>query len=125
MVFSARLTPVGKPRMTQSDRWKQRPAVMRYRMFADELRFLAANRKFRLPDQFSVTFHLPMPASWPKKKREAMEGTPHQQKSDLDNLIKSVCDALREDDSTIWDVSARKLWAKEGKIVICTEEDMQ
>lgn len=30
------ITPVPKPRQTQADKWKQRPAVMRYRAFADE-----------------------------------------------------------------------------------------
>ncbi len=32
------ITPVGKPRMTRSDKWKQRAPVMRYRMFCDEAR---------------------------------------------------------------------------------------
>jgi hypothetical protein len=32
------ITPVGKPRMTRSDKWKQRPPVIRYRMFCDEAR---------------------------------------------------------------------------------------
>lgn len=27
------ITPIGKPRMTRADKWKQRPAVMRYRAF--------------------------------------------------------------------------------------------
>jgi hypothetical protein len=30
------ITPVGNPRMTRCDKWKQRPPVMRYRMFCDE-----------------------------------------------------------------------------------------
>jgi Holliday junction resolvase RusA-like endonuclease len=124
MVFSAKITPVGKPRQTQSDRWKQRPAVMRYRMFADEIRYLAGNRNFSLPDVFSIVFQLPMPSSWSEKKQQAMIGTPHQQKPDFDNLVKSVCDALKVDDSTVWDVRVRKLWAKEGRIIICTEEDI-
>ena len=29
------ITPIGKPRMTRADKWKQRPAVMRYRAFCD------------------------------------------------------------------------------------------
>lgn len=28
------ITPIGKPRMTRADKWKQRPPVMRYRAFA-------------------------------------------------------------------------------------------
>jgi hypothetical protein len=42
----ANLKPVPKPRQTRSDKWKQRPCVMAYRTFADELRlqrsFIAA-----------------------------------------------------------------------------------
>lgn len=125
MVVSFRLTPIGKPRQTQSDRWKQRPAVMRYRMFADELRYRAQNRRFTLPDSFSVIFTLPMPPSWSLKKRQELDGTPHQQKPDGDNLLKSVMDALKSDDATVWDVHVRKIWGKEGRITICTEEDMQ
>ena len=33
-----RVTPIGKPRMTQRDRWKKRPPVVRYHAFKDQLR---------------------------------------------------------------------------------------
>lgn len=56
-----------------------------------------------------------MPPSWSEKKRREMEGKPHQQKPDLDNLLKSL-DALYEDDSVIWKISAEKVWAREGFI---------
>lgn len=106
---------MGKPRQTQSDRWKQRPVVMRYRAFADELRL-----KYRedLPDSVHLTFYLAMPKSWSQKKRDAMRGTPHQQKPDFDNLAKSVADALREDDSTVWRCLIEKYWDDEGGIVV-------
>ena len=32
------ITPCPKPRQTQSDKWKKRPPVLRYRAFADEVR---------------------------------------------------------------------------------------
>ncbi|MBC8923069.1 RusA family crossover junction endodeoxyribonuclease, partial [Escherichia coli] len=32
------ITPLGKPRMTRADKWKQRPPVLRYRVFCDEVR---------------------------------------------------------------------------------------
>jgi len=109
------ITPVGKPRQTQSDRWKQRPAVMRYRAFADELRL-----KYReeLPCSVRLVFYLPMPKSWSKKKREAMVGQPHQQKPDFDNLAKSVCDALLVEDSVIWKCLVEKYWSDRGGIDI-------
>lgn len=109
------ITPVGKPRQTQSDRWKQRPVVMRYRAFADELRL-----KYRedLPDSIILRFYLPMPPSWSAKKKAEMLGKPHQQKPDFDNLAKSVCDALKKEDSTIWRCLVEKYWDVEGGIEI-------
>jgi Holliday junction resolvase RusA-like endonuclease len=109
------ITPVGKPRMTRSDKWKQRPPVIRYRMFCDEARL----HEIRVPESGAhITFVLPMPQSWSKKKRVAMDGQPHQQKPDLDNLTKSLLDALFEDDSHIWDTRTSKLWGETGMIVI-------
>ena len=32
------IIPLGKPRMTQRDKWAKRPAVLRYRAFKDECR---------------------------------------------------------------------------------------
>ena len=113
------VTPVGKPRQTQSDRWKQRPAVMRYRAFADELRL-----KYRedLPDSVSLVFFIPIPASWSKKKKAAMLGKPHQQKPDCDNLAKAVLDALKKEDQTVWRCHIEKYWAETGAIAITPYE---
>ncbi|WP_447781252.1 RusA family crossover junction endodeoxyribonuclease [Enterobacter asburiae] len=109
------ITPVGKPRMTRADKWKQRPPVMRYRMFCDEARL----HGIQVPENGThITFVLPMPQSWSKKKREAMDGQPHQQKPDLDNLTKSLLDALFEDDSHIWDARTSKVWGETGMIII-------
>jgi Holliday junction resolvase RusA-like endonuclease len=58
-----------------------------------------------------------MPQSWSKKKRVAMDGQPHQQKPDLDNLTKSLLDALFEDDSHLGHWTS-KLWGETGMIVI-------
>lgn len=115
----AYITPVGKPRMTQADKWKKRPRVLRYREFCDQVRA----SKLELPEAgASVTFFLPMPKSWSKKKRLEMFGRPHQQKPDLDNLLKALCDAIYEEDCKIWSVSAQKLWSDFGKIIITEQE---
>ncbi len=109
------ITPVGKPRMTRADKWKKRPEVLRYRAFCDEVRLQGVG----LPESGShVTFILPMPASWSKKKRTELNGKPHQQKPDADNLTKSLLDALFEDDAHIWDVRVSKLWGEAGRIII-------
>lgn len=73
------ITPIPKPRMTQRDRWKQRPPVLRYRAFCDEVRL---NRISLADCGWHVTFVLPMPASWSKKKKAEMSGNPSTNKQD-------------------------------------------
>ena len=115
------ITPVAKPRMTRSDKWKQRPCVIRYRAFCDELRL---QYKDTLPDAVELSFRLPMPASWSEKKKSEMKWRPHKQKPDLDNLCKSVFDALCKDDSHICFLIADKQWDYEGSIRIKNPNEM-
>lgn len=110
------IVPVPKPRMTQRDRWAKRPAVVRYYNFCDDLRLLFG--KNRVSDRLSITFFMPMPKSWSNKKRLEMLGSPHQQRPDIDNLIKSFLDALCEDDSYVYYVEAEKRWGLVGEIVV-------
>lgn len=110
------ITPVPKPRMTKSDRWKKRPAVTRYWAFCDQLREQWGDEP--LPEAVSMFFQLPMPNSWSKKKKAELAGKPHKQRPDIDNLMKAVMDALCEDDSYIHSVKARKEWSKIGAIVL-------
>lgn len=116
--YRCRIDPVGKPRQTQSDKWKERGPVVRYRAFADALRDWAASVGFAMPDSgCHILFAIPMPRSWSAKERRAMDGEPHQQRPDVDNCIKSCLDALRPDDCRVWQVSAEKRWARTGAIV--------
>lgn len=100
--------------MTVSDKWKQRPCVMRYRAFRDEVRF----KKVFLPEQPHIIFYMPMPMSWSKKKAERMVHSPHTQKPDADNLVKALFDALFENDCHIWDFRVTKRWGTTGGIEI-------
>ena len=122
-VYVAPVVPCPKPRMTRSDKWKERPAVVRYRQFADTLRAWASDNGFEPPEAgLSMTFFLPMPPSWSKKKRAAMEGKPHQQKPDKDNLEKAVWDAFFGDDSRVWQTrTVEKRWARNGAIIFTVE----
>lgn len=114
------VTPVAKPRMTQQDKWRKRPAVMKYRVFCKEFVLKCRKQGLKdLPDSFGIAFDIPMPKSWSEKKKRMMDGLPHQQKPDLDNLIKAVKDALAEDDSHVYLYHrASKVWGREGKIII-------
>jgi Holliday junction resolvase RusA-like endonuclease len=58
-----------------------------------------------------------MPKSWSTKRRQKMEGQPHTQRPDIDNLCKSVLDALYMEDSHIHEISLKKVWARNGFIL--------
>ena len=111
------ITPVAKPRQTRSDKWKQRPAVMRYRTFADEVR----SAGLEIGDTLNVVFYLPMPASWSNKRRTEMLGKPHKQKPDIDNLVKALLDAVLDDDSHVYEIRAVKFWDEVGSFFILNE----
>ena len=109
------ITPVSKPRQTRSDKWKKRPCVMRYRTFADEVR----EAKIQIPASgCEVTFFIPMPKSWSQKKRIETSCMPHQQKPDIDNLLKALLDAVFSDDSHVYEIKVRKVWSVSGGIAI-------
>ena len=112
--------PMGAPRMTRQDRWtdklkgKGRPVVIRYFKYQDELRIGLPD--YELPVRLDVTFLLPMPKSWRKRKRAEYVGSPHDQKPDIDNLIKAWLDTFSSDDKYVYSVTAEKYWAEAGSI---------
>jgi Holliday junction resolvase RusA-like endonuclease len=109
------ITPVAKPRQTRADVWKKRPAVLRYRAFADECRLKMTDVVL---DGARVIFHVPMPRSWSKKKKVEMNTRPHRQVPDIDNYAKALLDSLYESDSHVADICLSKRWAIEGSIEI-------
>lgn len=104
-------SPVGKPRMTQRDKWKKRPCVVRYREWCDRVRDVAG----MVPDPseiaaVSLTAHFEPPKSWSKKRRMAAIGTGHCTRPDLDNICKGLFDCLWKEDCAIHTVTMRKVW---------------
>lgn len=112
------ICPVPAPRQTRSDRWKARDCVIRYRDFRDELIWMWGDRQLEIPSR--VTFILPMPPSWSKKKRLAHDGQPHLPKPDADNLLKAFLDGLYRDknDSVVHSIWPRKRWGEVGEIIV-------
>lgn len=105
--------------MTQRDKWKRRPIVVKYIIFKESLKFYAEENCYKVPDELSLTFVIAMPKSWSKKKRAEMNGKPHQQRPDLDNLIKAFKDALCEDDSHVHTyLEMKKIWGDVGQILV-------
>jgi len=112
-----KVEPIGKPRMTQRDKWKKRECVERYFSFRDRVRLLSCG--FKMPEAgYHLKFFIPMPLSWSKKKRSEMVGKPHQAKPDKDNLEKAFLDAVCVDDAYVWDGRVSKYWSNHGKITI-------
>ncbi|CAB4161376.1 Rus Holliday junction resolvase [uncultured Caudovirales phage] len=112
------ISPVAKPRMTQSDKWKGRECVLKYWAYKDNLTSLCNLNKFKLGNEFEVNFFIKMPESWSKRKKEKMNGKPHQSKPDKNNLTKALEDCLLGDDSGVWHTIETKRWAEEGSIHI-------
>jgi len=111
MTFTVHIEPMGKPRQTQSDRWKKRDCVMRYRAYADRLRAAVANLCLpKEPSLVSWKAYFTMPESWSKKKRALHAGQVHQSKPDRDNVDKGILDALFESDQGIADGVLAKRW---------------
>jgi Holliday junction resolvase RusA-like endonuclease len=107
---------MGKVRMVQSDKWKKRDCVVRYRAYADFLREQGAT----LESGDEVRFHLEMPRSWSAKKRQALRGSACTSKPDLDNLLGAVMDAIHPDaDSHLTHFAGiSKWWWDHGEVVI-------
>lgn len=121
MDYEFNLIPIGKPRMTQRDKWLNppRPEILKYRLSKHAIQTYALMNKFVLGETLDGTFILPMPNSWSKKKKVLMCGKPHLVKPDLDNIIKFVQDSLKpEGDQMIHTIVANKIWGEEGKIIL-------
>ncbi|MDR1282429.1 MAG: RusA family crossover junction endodeoxyribonuclease [Opitutaceae bacterium] len=104
---------MGKPRMTQRDKWAKRDCVTRYYAWKDvaKLAFKMAHRTmpqgvYRV-DWFAF---LPIPPSWSKKKKTEHTGKLHFAKPDRDNIDKAVLDALWDDDSGVACGYIEKRW---------------
>ncbi len=53
-----------------------------------------------------------------EKKKNEMNGMPHKQTPDTDNLTKAIKDSLLDQDSKVWYEKCEKRWAFRGSIII-------
>ncbi len=110
--------PVAKPRMVRSDKYKKRPVVLNYWAFKDRINKQAAKKGFKLCNMYRVTFVMPFPEKLSEKKKIEYEGKPHQVRPDVDNMLKALNDCMLDEDSAVWYVVAKKVWGREGKIIV-------
>ena len=113
--------PIGKPRMTQADKWRRRPVVLAYRAWADKARYAMRAAPTAIGVQVDGQFpaglydvswmaFIAMPASWSKKKKDALRGKPHFGKPDRDNIDKAILDSLFPDDRGVTSGALHKFW---------------
>ena len=117
------IKPIGKPRMTRRDVWAKRPVVLRYRAFKDVLK--ANYSHLSDVNALYMEFHLKMPKSWSKKKQVLKDGTPHDSKPDLDNIVKAVLDEIMLEDKYVWETHAKKFWSYEDYLLIKPATEVQ
>ena len=122
------ITPMGAPRMTQRSKWAN-PAAIRYMNFKKDVGYqLRAQCMKPLEGAVSVdvTFILPMPDSWSRKRKNANAGLPVTVKPDADNLVKSLMDSankiLWQDDNQVTDMTVKKRYGYQGAIELTIRE---
>ena len=109
--------------MTQRDKWDKRPSVQRYWAYKEHVRYC-----LRSIDQSSLlAFLIPVSESWSNKKKQELNWTPHEQRPDVDNLVKGLYDAVYGEDSHISMCFAVKIWvpADMSCIAICSLPNME
>jgi Holliday junction resolvase RusA-like endonuclease len=119
------LTPQTHVRATKGDsiffkipRDKLRPSGLkrllrleRYNEYKINLLAEAKRKQFLFPEQgASVTFFIPCPRSWSKKKKKLYHFRLHQSKPDIDNLAKALLDSLLFEDKHIAHIELFKRW---------------
>lgn len=74
------------------------------------------------PVSLRITFLMPIPASFSKKKKIALEGQVHVKKFDLDNLLKKALDYMNgivfKDDAQVYRIEAEKRYSSSPKTII-------
>lgn len=119
------ITPQTNVRATQGDKvffriprenlrppgLKRLKRLERYNQYKVDLRACALEKRFEIqPQGCSFRFYIPMPKTWSKKKRAIMHFKLHQQKPDIDNLMKAVFDSMLSEDKGIAHFEAVKFW---------------
>lgn len=120
---------MGAVRMTQRGKWVNKSA-QRYLAYKNDVAWQIKSQFNRepidSPVRVIITFFMPIPKSWTKKRKAQALGTSHVYRPDLDNLVKGAFDAangiLWKDDSVVAELDARKVYSEEPGISIVMRE---
>ena len=79
-----------------------------------------------VPLKAEINGYFPIPKSLSKKRRAALDGTPHTKKCDADNLAKSVLDGIcgfaYVDDSAVSILVVTKHYSENPRVEVCLED---
>jgi Holliday junction resolvase RusA-like endonuclease len=114
------VSPMGKPRQTQSDKWKQRPVVIRSRLIADQIR-----ESFGLKpmEKFESAGKIAVYAYFQTNNPDRFNNLIHTVKPDASNVLKLVEDSILDHDEKLHSVECVKEWTeRESSLVIFLSE---
>lgn len=124
LTFNITPVPASRPRVCRWGTFYQK----KYTDFRKEMSKLVTDSMVNLtiwatPLKLNVTFSMPIPKSYSKKKREELNGQYCVSNMDLDNLEKALYDSMNsvvyEDDKQIVGHTVRKIWVDgAGKIEV-------
>lgn len=120
--------PIGspRPRFRNADRFVQTYMPTSYTKHKDyiqeQMPKLLTDKNLKV----SLYFYFEPPKSWSKKRKLIAIGTYKRTKPDVDNLIKTVLDAVNnhvwQDDNQVVHIDSYKMYAEESKIVMVVKE---
>lgn len=92
--------------------YKRKKYIERYNAYKEALVEEASEKGFTIPDHnFEVSFFIPVPRTWTKKKKAAMHFKLHRPRPDIDNFLKALFDPLKKQDASIAHLSGlQKRW---------------
>lgn len=114
------LVKIPEHRIRTKAKLNRRAQVLRYLNYKRSLKLEFLKHGLKINEVLEgVTFVMPMPPSWSKKKRDDHRGKKHQQVPDLDNLVKAFKDAILKRDEYVHTYNdIKKVWGDLGEINI-------
>lgn len=95
----------------RQDGFLRKRRLERYNQYKMDLIEEAAEKAYKMTDEITVLFCIPVPPSWRGRKKARHHFTAHRSKPDVDNLCKAFMDALKPTkDHVVHTLIAKKIW---------------
>lgn len=117
MEFRVEIEPMGAVRMTGRGKWVK-PNAQRYLTYKKAIQSAISEQVIvnhreptKNPVAVYITFFMPIPNSWSKRKKKLAPSVRHTKKPDIDNMVKGLFDSLNG-----------IIWKDDNQVVICQAE---